>query len=233
MFNDFMIGFEKTFITGDGYKSLLSGLGITVLITVIAGVLGSLLGLLVLFIRRRNIKILNGVIAVYSDIITGVPVVVILMLLYYALLGRVYLPAVLVAIIGFTVIFSARCYKLMWNGTKKVDKGQREAAIAFGYSERKAFFKVVFPQAAVIFYPAYKAQIISLLKETSVVGFITVVDLTKAADQVRSQGTAALVPIIIAAVIYYLLTKGMKMLLGLADKAFKKKKKKALVKGVD
>ncbi|MCR4847065.1 MAG: ABC transporter permease subunit [Eubacterium sp.] len=225
--------FNKTFIRGKRYKLILGGLGRTLIIAVMSGALGTLLGFLLVFARRRNNRVVNRLIAIYKGLITGVPVVVILMLLYYVLFGKTDLSAVIVAIIGFTIIFGSRAFGLIWNAVENVDKGQREAALALGYSESKAFRRVVLPQARGIYFPVLKTQLVMLLKETSIAGFITVVDLTRAGDLIRSRTMEAFFPLIAIAIIYFLLTFILAKILGLVDKRFVKKRKNVRIKGVD
>ena len=150
--------FNKTFIRESRYKMILEGLGRTVVIAVLSGALGTLLGFLLVMARRRNNLIINKLIAIYQTLITGVPVVVILMLLYYVIFGKTDLSAVIVAIIGFTIIFGSRAFGLIWNAVENVDKGQREAALALGYSESLAFRKVVLPQSRGMYFPVLKTQ---------------------------------------------------------------------------
>ena len=225
--------FNKTFIRGKRYKLILGGLGRTLIIAVMSGALGTLLGFLLVFARRRNNRVVNRLIAMYKGLITGVPVVVILMLLYYVLFGKTDISAVIVAIIGFTIIFGSRAFGLIWNAVENVDKGQREAALALGYSESKAFRRVVLPQARGIYFPVLKTQLVMLLKETSIAGFITVVDLTRAGDLIRSRTMEAFFPLIAIAIIYFLLTFILAKILGLVDKRFVKKRKNVRIKGVD
>ena len=231
--SDIKDSFNKTFIRESRYKLILQGLGRTVMIAISAGALGTLLGFLLVFLRRRNNCVINRLIDIYKGIITGVPVVVILMLLYYVVFKSADFSAVIVAIIGFAIIFGSRAFGLIWNGVENVDKGQREAALALGYTEGKAFRKVVLPQARGIYFPVLRTQLVMLLKETSIAGFITVVDLTRAGDLIRSRTMEAFFPLIAIAIIYFLLTFTLSRILGLVDKWFAKKRKNPAIKGVD
>ena len=141
--------------------------------------------------------------------------VVLLMILYYIVFGRSGLPAVWVAVIGFTLNFGAYVSEIMRSGIGSIDGGQREAALALGYTENKAFFKFIFPQAAVRQLPVYRGEVISLLKSTSVVGYIAIQDLTKMSDIIRSRTYEAFFPLIITAVIYFILAWLLSLLLKL------------------
>ena len=205
-FEEIGASFERTFIKDNRYLTVLYGLGVTVLIAVISGALGTLLGWLLVILRYRDNRVINRIIAIYGGLIAGIPVVVILMVLYYIVFGAWDIPATIVSIIGFGLIFGARAFTVMWAGVSAVDRGQREAALALGYTEKKAFTKVVFPQARLIYYPVLQSQLVNLLKETSVVGYITVLDLTRAGELIRSRTLEAFFPLISIAIIYFLLT---------------------------
>ena len=93
----------------------------------------------------------------------------------------------------------------MRSGIDSVDRGQREAAIALGFTERQAFFDFIFPQAAVTFLPVYRGELVTLLKGTSIVGYISILDLTKMSDIIRSRTYEAFFPLLATALIYFAL----------------------------
>ena len=166
---------------------ILSGLGVTVTISIAAGILGILLAFGLVFLRHRSRKVFNKLIEIYSRLIAGIPAVVILMVLYYIVFGAVNLPAVIVAIVGFALIFGARAYGVIWNAVCAVDPGQREAALALGYTENLAFRDIILPQSKDYYLPLLQAQFVTMVKETSIVGYITALDLTRAGDLIRSR----------------------------------------------
>lgn len=137
--------------------------------------------------------------------LTHMPMVVLLMVLYYIIFGSVAINGIIVAVLGFTLTFGASVYGLLWMGVGAVDAGQYEAAYALGYSNRRTFFKIVFPQALPHILPAYRGEIVGLIKATAVVGYIAVQDLTKMGDIVRSRTYEAFFPLIAVTVIYFLL----------------------------
>ena len=171
----------------------------------------------------------------YSRIIEGTPVVVILMILFYVIFGKLRdMSGVVVAIIGFTLTFGAFVYDHMTVSVGSVDRGQTEAAYALGYTKNKTFFRVIFPQAMTIFLPSYSGQAVELIKATAVVGYIAVNDLTKMGDIIRSNTYEAFFPLIATAVIYFLLTWGLSLLLKLVKLSFEPKRRSAetILKGV-
>ena len=197
--------FEKNFIREDRWKLILSGVGTTALITVLSTLFGTLLGFLICLFRRTGSKLANVISDLYVKLLQGTPMVVLLMILYYVVFGKSGLEAVWVAIIGFTLNFGAYASEIMRSGIESIDGGQREAALALGYRENQAFFMFIFPQALVRFLPVYKQEIISLLKGTSIVGYIAIQDLTKMSDIIRSRTYEAFFPLIATAIIYFIL----------------------------
>ena len=152
--------------------------------------------------------------------------VVLLMILYYVILGKSGLEAVWVAIIGFSLNFGAYASEIMRSGIESIDGGQREAALALGYSENQAFFRFIFPQASVRFLPVYNGEIVSLLKSTSIVGYIAIQDLTKMGDIIRSRTYEAFFPLIATAIIYFILAWIISLILKFILKKVSPKRKR-------
>ena len=180
-------GFEKTFIRENRYLLILKGVCVTVLISIFSGILGSVLAFGICMLRLTGKKIANGAALVYIRILQGTPTVVLLMILFYIVFAKSGISRFWVAIFGFALNFSAYVSEMMRTGIESVDKGQQEAALALGYTKRKAFFRIVFPQASRHFLPVVQGEFISLVKMTSVVGYIAIQDLTKAGDIIRSR----------------------------------------------
>ena len=231
--------FEKTFIRENRWKLIVEGVGVTMLISICAAVAGSLLGFGLYMLSLSDKKLLQmaakGVAKVYSRIIAGTPVVVILMILFYVIFGKVRdMSGILVAIIGFTLTFGAFVYDHMTVSVGSVDRGQTEAAYALGYTKNKTFFRIIFPQAMTIFLPSYCGQAVELIKATAVVGYVAVNDLTKMGDIIRSNTYEAFFPLIATAVIYFLLTWILASLLKLLKLRFepKRRRKEDILKGV-
>lgn len=232
-------GFIKTFIRENRWQLILKGMGITILISVCSIIIGSLLGFGLYLISRIDNKVIrkinNGFTKVYTRIIDGTPVVVILMILFYVVFGKLpNISGIIVSIIGFALIFGAFVYKHMIVSVNSVDYGQTEAAYALGYPKNKAFFRVLLPQSMPIFLPTYCGQVVELIKATAVVGYIAVTDLTKMGDIIRSNTYEAFFPLITTAIIYFILTWILSSLLNIVRKKFDAKYRKNLkiLKGV-
>ena len=197
--------FEKNFVREDRWKLIAQGVGTTCLITSLSVLFGSVLAFGVCMFRRTGSRLANLLSDIYVRLLQGTPTVVLLMILYYVVFGRSGIPAVWVAIIGFTLNFGAYGSEIMRSGIDSVNAGQREAALALGYTEHQAFFDFIFPQAAVRFLPVLRGEAVSLLKSTSIVGYIAIQDITKMSDIIRSRTYEAFFPLIVTAVIYFVL----------------------------
>ncbi len=197
---------RRTLVDQDRWKSVLAGLGTTFLITIAGFAVANVLGALLCAMALSGKKALKVVSRVYAGLMQGIPVVVVLMLLYYVVLAGAKLSNVLVASIGFGLVFAAYLAQLFEGGILGVDAGQWEAALASGLTKRQAFLGIVLPQAARTSLTGYFTNLISLMKGTAVVGYIAVADLTKAGDVIRSATYEAFVPILTVAALYLLMT---------------------------
>ena len=197
--------FNKTFVKEDRWKMFLSGIATTLIITILSILFGTVLGFLVFMLCRKGNPIALLFTRFFVWLIQGMPVVVLLMILYYIVFAQAGFTGASVSIVGFTLVFAAAVYNMLKAGVGAVDGGQMEAAYALGYTDRAAFFRVILPQAMPHFMPAYKRQITALIKATAVVGYVGVQDLTKAGDLVRSLTYESFFPLISVAVIYFIL----------------------------
>ena len=197
--------FEKTFLREERWKLFVSGIGTTLLITALSIAFGTALGFGVFLLCRRGSPVANGAVRFCVWLVQGMPMVVLLMILYYIVFGKASISGTIVSVIAFTLVFGASMYGMLKSGVGAVDKGQTEAAQALGYSDRRAFFRVVLPQALPHFLPAYMGEITATVKATAIVGYVAVQDLTKMGDIVRSRTYEAFFPLIATAVIYFIL----------------------------
>ena len=151
---------------------------------------------------------LSGPARVYISILRGMPVLVLLMLIFYVVFASVDIDPLLVAIIAFGMNFAAYVSEIFRTGIEGVDRGQTEAGIAMGFCKVQTFLHVVLPQTVQRILPVYKGEFISLVKMTSIVGYIAVQDLTKASDIIRSRTFDAFFPLIMVALLYFLISLG-------------------------
>lgn len=225
--------FERTFITEDRWRLIVDGLGVTLAISVASGSLGCALGYALVLLRRRGNRLAEAIIRVFEALMGGLPVVVILMVLYYVVFGTVDISGVIVSILGFTMIFGAGAGSIMWNAIQAVDVGQTEAGRALGFSSSATFSLVVMPQAGRRFAPLLRNQFVGLVKDTSVVGFIAVQDLTRVADIIRGRTMEAFFPLVAIAVIYFVLCRLLAFVLDRLIKALTSTEGPRTIKGVE
>ena len=195
--------FVRTFVTEARWKLMASGLGVTLFVTFLATVLGTLLAFPLWLARTSRRAFVSGCAKGYISLLQGTPVLVLLMILFYLVFGKVDIDGVWVAVIGFALNFAAYFCEMLRSGIDSIPRGQTEAALALGYRPKKAFFRFVLPQAVRAILPVYRGEVISMLKATSIVGYIAINDLTKASDLVRSRTYESFFPILTTAFIYF------------------------------
>jgi His/Glu/Gln/Arg/opine family amino acid ABC transporter permease subunit len=194
-------------IKDDRYMYLVKGLGNTLLITIVAVVVGILLGFLLAYIRTThdktgNWKAANLIAHVYITVIRGTPMVLQLLIVYFVVFASVNVPKIIVAFIAFGLNSGAYVAEIIRAGLMSIDEGQYEAGASLGFSYTQTMLYFILPQAIKNVLPALGNEMIVLLKETSVAGYIAMDDLTRGADIIRSQTYSAFTPLLIAAAIY-------------------------------
>lgn len=196
--------FYKTFIQEDRYKLFIDGLKATIFMSVFSIILGTILSFVICLLRLTNSTIINKICDIYVSILQGVPILVILLLFYYIIFNTNSLKGEYIAVIAFALNFSAYVSETMITAIKSVDTGQWEAAYALGFGYWTTFVKFIFKQSLIQIIPVYKGEVISLIKSTSIVGYIAVQDLTKMSDIVRSRTFEPFIPILSVALVYYI-----------------------------
>lgn len=211
----------ETFIATHYYTMMLDGLRNTVVITIGALVIGVAIGMLIAVAKyfaedSAAWKPLAFLCDVYVTVIRGIPVVVLLLIFYFIILTSA--EGTLVAILTFGINSGAYMAELIRSGINAVDAGQMEAARSLGMSKLQAMYKVIFPQAIRYILPAIGNELIALLKETSVAGYVAVVDLTRAGNLVRNNTYDAMNPLMTVALTYLIMVIGLTQLLGAFEK---------------
>lgn len=215
--------FYQTLIEQDRYRFILEGLGKTLIIAFFAVILGVILGGLVALIRNyheetKKAKIANFISKLYVTIIRGTPAVLQLMIIYYVIFRTVDINTILVGVIAFGINSGAYVSEIIRAGINSIDRGQKEAADSLGLTYRETMKSIILPQAVRNVLPALSNEFITLLKETSVAGYIGIIDLVKAADIIASGTYNYFFPLIIIAIIYLILTIGLSKLLTIFEK---------------
>lgn len=214
-----------TFVEDDNYMYLIEGFGNTIIITLGALLIGVVLGILIAVLKyyadgNPKLRALNFICDLYTTIIRGIPITVLLLIFFFVIL--VSADGVLVAIIAFGINSGAYMAELVRSGINAVDKGQMEAARSLGMSKWQAMRTIIFPQAVKNILPAIGNECIALLKETSVAGYVAVVDLTRGANLIRNITYDAFNPLILSAIVYLVLVIGMTKLLSVFERRLKK-----------
>ena len=196
----------KIFVKDGSWLTILNGLWVTVQISALSLLLGTLLGSLLCFFRVGKFKPLQIVAQVYISIIRGSPVLMLLMLLFYGVFARTGMSPVLVAVITFSMHTAAHVAELLRSALMALDKGQVEAARTLGFSKWQAFKLVTLPQLARIARPVYQSTIVNLIQWTSVVGYVTITDLTRVINNIASRTMQPMITIIGGMIIYLVLS---------------------------
>ena len=156
-----------------------------------------------------------------------------LMILYYIIFGKTSVSAFWVCVLGFSLDFSAYASEIFRSGIEAVPSGQFRAAKALGFKPVDAFLRVVLPQSMLYIVPVYIGQLISTVKLTSVAGYISVEDLTRASDIIRSRTYEAFFPLVVTAIIYFLVALLLTRLLKIAQHRVDPMSRPRTVKGVE
>ena len=220
--------FYRIFLEEERYKIYLMGLGNTLCIAVGACILGFLLGSVVALLRiapKNNIviKIFDYIANLYVTVIRGTPVVLQLLIMYFVVLqfmNNIW-EGVLVAIITFGLNSGAYMSEILRAGIEAVDKGQMEAGRSLGFTWGQTMRKIVLPQGIKNALPTIFNEFIMLIKETSVAGYVAIVDLTKAARNVTSRTFEVFGPLLIVAIIYLILVLGLQQIKKIMERRMK------------
>ncbi|MCI5584783.1 MAG: amino acid ABC transporter permease [Lachnospiraceae bacterium] len=208
---DFMDKFYLNFIVDDRWRYITNGLKTTFMVTIFASILGVVLGFLIALIRStadksgsRNfvLKLLNWFCKVYLTVIRGTPAMIQLLIMYYIIFASPNVSKQFVAILSFGINSAAYVAEIFRSGIMSVDQGQFEAGRSLGFSYGQTMWHIIAPQALKNVLPALANEFITLLKETSICGYIALTDITHGANTIRSQTYEPLLPLLAAAAIY-------------------------------
>jgi polar amino acid transport system substrate-binding protein len=197
---------HRNLITENRWKMILDGMGVTITISLLAQVLGTLLGGVLCFVLMHKSRFISGLGRLYCSLIRGLPMVVLLMISYYIIFGKTDVHGVLIAVCAFALVEGAGVASNLKGAIDTVDIVEIEAARSLGFTAFGAFQKVTLPQAIKRALPAYCAGFIELVKATAIVGYIAIQDLTRAGDIIRSRTYDAFFPLLFVAAIYLIVT---------------------------
>lgn len=206
IFTELAQGFQRNILHECRYLLILDGIRTTALIAIGSVLWGTCFGGLICRMRMSRTAWLVIFAKSFIAVVRGTPLLIILMISFYVVFASVNISPVWVAVIAFGVNFAAYSAEIFRSGIEGVDRGQTEAGLALGFTVTQTFIYVIGPQALQRILPVYKGEIINQVKMTSIVGFIAVQDLTRAADIIRSRTFDAFFPLVMVAVLYFLIS---------------------------
>ena len=201
-------------IYNNRWVSYLRGLGITMEVSLAAALVGILLGTLLALMRLSNAKPLQKIAGVYVGIIRGTPMLLQVLIINFGLFGSIAVDRVIIGVIACGLNSSAYVSEIIRSGILSVDKGQTEAGRSLGLSQWQTMQLIIFPQALKTALPALCNEFITLIKETSILAYIALTELTKAGDYIRSKTYSAFTPYIVSGILYLIVTGVLTKLLG-------------------
>lgn len=223
--------FYLNFIKDDRYMWLVDGLKTTLIITFFAAILGVILGFIVAIIRSAHdksghFKILNAVCRVYLTVIRGTPTMIQLLIMNFVIFGSVSINKVIVGSLAFGINSGAYVAEIVRSGIMSIDQGQTEAGRSLGLNFSQTMRLIIIPQAFKNVLPALVNEFIVLIKETSIIGYIGMMDLTKGAMLIQSRTYNAFWPLLAAAVIYLVLVMFLTFLMNKLERRLRTNERK-------
>ena len=207
-----------TFIYESRWRFFVDGFWMTLLLTVSSFILGTLIGILFCRLKMSGVRWVRWVTKVFTSFLIQIPTLVLLMLLVYIVFGSISLPVVISVIIGLTLKTGCYMADIFGTAVETVAPGEVEAARTLGMTRFQSFRYVILPQTVKTALPVYKNQFISCLQETSVVGYLAIMDLTRASDIVSARTFDALFALLAVTLIYLIIGWGVGALINLAER---------------
>jgi len=209
------------------WKMLMSGLSTTIIISILSIFFAVLIGCFLCRLRLSKNPIISNTTRFFINIIRALPPLILLLLLVFVVFTSLNNSLVTVSVFAFSLYFGAFFAEAFRSGINTVGKGQIEAAYAVGMSKHQTFRKIVATQALIKIMPILKSLVSSLIKSTSLVGFVSIIDLTMAGNIIRSRTFNALFPLLLVALLYFLLTTLAGFMLDLLNKRLTKSSRMA------
>ncbi len=221
--------FYRNVMLKNRYKFIIEGLFVTLKISALSTLFGSIIGVIVCFMnmQKNGIKYLAKI---YIVFFRSTPIVLLLMITYYIAFSSSKFTAFTVSIVAFSMYFAAYSSEIFRAGVTSVGVGQVEAGLSMGFTKFQTYMYIVLPQAIKVIFPIFKGEFITLIKLTSVVGYIGVTDLTRATDIIRSQTFDAYFPLILTLLLYFIIIWSLTGLLNIIEKSINTEKKRRKAK---
>lgn len=227
--------FYRSFIENDRYLDYLKGIGVTMYITLFVVIIGTLLAFVLYILKQNGYTFIDKIVDCVDLILGRIPEIVLLLFLYYVVFAKSSFSAKTISAICLTIIFTVNVYSDINTAIMTIDKSQIEAASSLGFSKIDIFIKIIFPQVFEVFMANYEGEVISTLLESSVSGYISVVDLTRAGDIVRSTTYESFLPLIIVAIFYFVISSLIITFVGYVKKRsrFTNRSKESIMKAIE
>ncbi|MEA4998479.1 MAG: amino acid ABC transporter permease [Candidatus Limiplasma sp.] len=201
-------------IFNNRWVNYLKGLGITLEVSFFAALVGLVLGMLLAMMRLSGVKPLEKIAGIYIGVIRGTPMLLQVLIINFGLFGSIAIDRVVIGVIACGINSAAYVSEIIRSGILSVDKGQTEAGRSLGLTQWSTMRLIIFPQALKTALPALCNEFITLIKETSILAYIALTELTKAGDYIRSKTYSAFTPYIVSGILYLVVTGVLTKLLG-------------------
>lgn len=197
--------FNTTIIAEKRYILILNGLKSTLIISITSIIIGTMLGFILFIIRKSKITILKSITKILINFLRGTPIAVLLLIFYYVVFGSIDINPIIVAIITFSIYFSVYVCEIFRSAYISLNVAQIYSAYSLGFDKFQTLKYIILPQVLSYIIPVFKNECVSLIKSTSIAGYISIMDLTKASDIIRNRTYEPFFPLIFTAIIYFII----------------------------
>jgi len=201
------ISFSRTVLEENRYLLYLEGIKNTLILSFFSIIVGTIFGIIVCYLNKSKKKLFSDLSKIYVSVIQGTPMPVLLLIFYYVLFKNINIEPLLVGILAFSIYFSAYVSEILRASIEAINKSQLMAAYSLGFTKMQTMKYIFLPQALSYILPTYKNEIVTLIKLTSIGGYISIFELTKASDIIRNRTYEAFFPLIFSAIIYFLICR--------------------------
>ena len=216
---------KQNIIEGKRYMLILEGLLNTLILTFLSLVFGYMLGVTITIAKRRRGRKAKAIAEFYCEFIESIPIVVLLLFMFYVVFATSHISAIMVAVITFSLYFAVGAADSIERSIDTVEQGQWEAGYALGFKPMQVLIYIIVPQSAQEFFAQFRNKAVGLIENTSIVGFIAIKDMTMVTDLIRNQTYNSLVPLAVVAILYFLIAFGITKSFGLLSDLFYFKKR--------
>ena len=203
--NGISYSFKRTLIDENRYELFIKGFNNTIIISITSIIFGTILGFVLFLLQRIKSKFINIIAYSIIKFLQGVPITILLLTFYFVVFASVDINPIIVAIITFSIYFSAYVAEIFKGAFASINKIQVDSAYSLGFTKLQTLRYIIIPQVLAIIIPMYKNESVLLIKSTSIASYISIMELTKASDIIRNRTYEAFFPLIFVAIIYFLI----------------------------